>query len=159
MPRLASEVEATSYMRLLCLGGPKDGKTCTVLKSAIGMTYVINSDDKFSLRPALEFTDEFEFDMALGDNLRDIEKCITAAREGVKEGRYQTILWDTITEYCRRVEDVFAAVVRQGKPVRLSPEHVEAKWVPPEAAETLVAFDGCKEGIRRAVAKVSSLLK
>ena len=57
------------------------------------------------------------------------------------------------------VEDVFAAVVRQGKPVRLSPEHVEAKWVPPEAAETLVAFDGCKEGIRRAVAKVSSLLK
>jgi len=108
MPRLASEVEATSYMRLLCLGGPKDGKTCTVLKSAIGMTYVINSDDKFSLRPALEFTDEFEFDMALGDNLRDIEKCITAAREGVKEGRYQTILWDTITEYCRRAEDVFA---------------------------------------------------
>lgn len=118
MPIPASEVEAISFMHLLVLGGPKDGKTCTVLSTAPGFCYVINSDDKSSLRPALEFTEEFEFDLALGDNLRDIEKCIFAAREGVKEGRYQTIIWDTITEYCRRVEAIFARATEnaEGEP-------------------------------------------
>jgi AAA domain len=115
MPRPSSEVEATSYLRLLVLGRPKDGKTCTVLKSAPGFTYVINSDDRYSLRPVLEFTDEFEFDLALGDNLRDIEKCIAAARDGVKSGKYQTVVWDTITKYCWRAEDVFAAASANGK--------------------------------------------
>lgn len=114
MPRPASEIEAAGFLRLLVLGSPKSGKTCTVLKSAIGFTYVINSDDKFSLRPALDFTDEFDFDMALGDNLRDIEKCIAAARDGVKAGKYQTIVWDTITKYCWRAEQVFAKATENG---------------------------------------------
>jgi 8-oxo-dGTP pyrophosphatase MutT (NUDIX family) len=51
-------------------------------------------------------------------------------------------------------ETVFAAVVRPGKPVRLSPEHVESKWVAVEEAIALVAYDGCKEAVRRAVAAV-----
>ena len=54
----------------------------------------------------------------------------------------------------RFVETVFAAVVRPGARVRLSHEHVEAKWVAPEEAVRIVAFDGCKEGVRRAVAAV-----
>jgi hypothetical protein len=115
VPRPASEVEASSYLRLLVLGSPKSGKTCTVLKSAIGRTYVVNSDDKYSLRPALQFTDDFEFDLALGDNLRDIEKCIAAAREGVKSGKYQTILWDTLTKYCWRAEQVFSSASENAK--------------------------------------------
>lgn len=95
-------------MRALILGAPKSGKSCTVIKSAVGFSYVINSDDRYSLRPVLDFTDQFEYDVALGDNLRDIEKCIHAAREGVKAGKYQTIIWDTITKYVWRAEDVFA---------------------------------------------------
>jgi hypothetical protein len=51
-------------------------------------------------------------------------------------------------------ETVFAAVVRPGKPVRLSREHVESKWVAVEEAIALVAYDGCKEAVRRAVAAV-----
>lgn len=108
MPRKASEIEACSYLRLLILGAPKNGKTTTVLKSAMGTSYVINSDDEHSLRPALQFTDDFDFDVCLGNDVREIEKAIHVAREGVKEGRYQTILWDTITKYCWRVEEVFA---------------------------------------------------
>jgi len=54
----------------------------------------------------------------------------------------------------RFVEPVFAAVVRPGARVRLSHEHVEAKWVGPEDAVRMVAFDGCKEGIRRAILAV-----
>lgn len=52
------------------------------------------------------------------------------------------------------VESVWAAVVRPGSPVRLSHEHVESQWVRVEEAIALVAFDGCKEGVRRAVAAV-----
>lgn len=108
MPRRASEIEACSYLRLLVLGSPKVGKSTTILKSAIGTSYVINSDDEFSLRPALQFTDDFDFDLVFGNNLSDIEKAIHAAREGVKAGQYQTIIWDTITKYCWRAEEVFA---------------------------------------------------
>ena len=51
-------------------------------------------------------------------------------------------------------ETVFAAVVRPGARIRLSQEHVDAKWVAPDAAVAMVAFDGCKEGVRRALAAV-----
>lgn len=108
MPRKASDIEACSYLRLLVLGSPKVGKSTTILKSAIGTSYVINSDDEFSLRPATQFTDDFDYDLVFGTNTQDIEKAIHCAKEGVKEGRYQTIIWDTITKYCWRVEDVFA---------------------------------------------------
>lgn len=57
------------------------------------------------------------------------------------------------------VEEVFAAVVRLGHPVRLSHEHVESKWVAPKVAIELVAHEGCKEGIRHAVDAVGRLLK
>lgn len=114
MPHPASEVEASNFLRLLVLGSPKSGKSCTVIKSAPGFIYVINSDDRYSLKPVLDFTDEFEFDVALGDNLRDIEKAIHAAREGVKAGTYQTIVWDTITKYCWRAEDIFAKATENG---------------------------------------------
>lgn len=107
MPRTAAEVEGRSFLNLLVLGSPKSGKTCTVIGTAIGSCYVINSDALHNLNPALEFNNEFEWDLALGNNVRDIENCISAAKKGVAEGRYQTIVWDTITEYCRRIHDVF----------------------------------------------------
>ena len=57
------------------------------------------------------------------------------------------------------VESVWAAVVRPGARVRLSHEHVESKWVAAEDAVALVAFDGCKEGVRRALAAVEPTSK
>lgn len=107
MPRPATEIESCSFARWLILGDAKVGKTCTVLKSCIGRAYVICSDDKYSLHPATEFTTNFDYDYAFGDNPRDIEKCIHEAAKGVKEGRYQTIVWDTITKYCYRATQFF----------------------------------------------------
>jgi len=51
-------------------------------------------------------------------------------------------------------ESVWAAVVRPGKQVRLSREHVESRWVSAAQAVEMVAFDGCKEAVRRALAAV-----
>ena len=51
-------------------------------------------------------------------------------------------------------ESVWAAVVRPGRQVRLSGEHVESRWVTAAQAIEMVAFDGCKEAVRRAVAAV-----
>ena len=51
-------------------------------------------------------------------------------------------------------ESVWAAVVRPGKAFKLSDEHVEGKWVGVSEAVALVAFDGCKEAVRRAVLAV-----
>lgn len=118
MPHAASEISAAEFMRLLVLGSPKAGKSCSVIGTAPGFSYVINSDDKNSLRPVLEFSEEFEFDMVLGDNLRDIEKALATARDGVKSGKYQTIIWDTITKYCWRAEKIFAKATenKDGEP-------------------------------------------
>jgi|SRR5882757_3023975 len=114
----ADDIEDISYLHLLVLGSAKSGKSCTVVKSAPKGVYVINSDLRDSLRPVTDFTTEFDWDYAPGTNLRDIEICIANAREGVKAGTYQTIVWDTITEYCRRVEEVFAAptINKDGEP-------------------------------------------
>ena len=57
------------------------------------------------------------------------------------------------------VESVWAAVVRPGAKVHLSHEHVESKWVGATEAVALVAFEGCKEGVRRAVAAVEDASK
>lgn len=56
-------------------------------------------------------------------------------------------------------ESVWAAVARLGRPVHLSAEHVEAQWVAPDTAVDMVAFEGCKEGVRRAVRTVEGLLR
>lgn len=55
-------------------------------------------------------------------------------------------------------ENVFAAVVRQGAPVRLSREHVDYRWVEPTAAAEMVAFDGCKRGVLEATRAVEGRL-
>jgi 8-oxo-dGTP pyrophosphatase MutT (NUDIX family) len=56
-------------------------------------------------------------------------------------------------------ERVFAAVIPQGRPVRLSEEHVEAKWVSPAEAVELVAFEGCKKGVKSALEAVEARLR
>lgn len=114
MPNPSTAVEASSFLRLLVLGGPKVGKTHTVIASCEKPCYVINSDDKFSLKPAARVCD-FTWDLALGSDVQAIESCIHEARVGVKEGRYKTIVWDTLTKYAGRVEDVYAAASANSK--------------------------------------------
>jgi hypothetical protein len=79
--------------------------------------YVINSDDQFSLKPAARVR-EFTWDLALGKDAQGIETCLHEARTGVKEGRYKTIVWDTISRYSDRIQEVYAAASAnaQGEP-------------------------------------------
>lgn len=106
-------MEASSYLRLLVLGAPKSGKTHTILATCEKPTYVINSDDQFSLKPAARVC-QFKWDLALGKDPNEIEKCIQEARRGVKEGEYKTIVWDTISRYSDRVVEAYAAATANG---------------------------------------------
>jgi hypothetical protein len=40
----------------------------------------------------------------LVDHPQTFENAYAAARKGVKEGTYQTVIWDTVTEYGRKVQ-------------------------------------------------------
>jgi peroxiredoxin len=108
MPIDSKDLAAASYLRLLVMGPPKVGKTTVCVGTAPeGGVYVVNSDDKSSLRPAQRVR-TFTCDHCLGTDLQAIENALKEARTGVKEGRYGTIVWDTITKYAARVEEVFA---------------------------------------------------
>ncbi len=111
MPQSSDAVEASSYLRLLVLGAPKSGKTHTCISTAEGPIYVINSDDQYSLRPAARVC-KFTWDLALGKDAQGIEACLHEARVGVKEGRYKTIVWDTISRYSDRIQEVYADATR-----------------------------------------------
>ncbi len=106
MAQQSSAVESPPYLRLLVLGAPKCGKSQTCISTAEGPVFVINSDDQYSLRPAARVC-TFEWEMALGKDIQGIEKCLHEARTGVKEGRYKTIVWDTISRYSDRVQELF----------------------------------------------------
>ncbi len=111
MPQSSADVESSSFLRLLVLGAPKCGKTHTCIATAEGPVYVINSDDQYSLKPAARVCN-FSWDLALGRDAQGIEACIREARLGVKEGRYKTIVWDTMTRYSDRIVDVYADATR-----------------------------------------------
>jgi hypothetical protein len=118
MPFSASEVESSSYLRLLVLGGPKVGKTRTVIQSAPGPSYVINCDDQFSLKPAAVVRSDFVWDLVTGEDatiFQKMENAIGEARRGVKEGKYKTVVWDTLTYYAQRIELVLAGATDTGK--------------------------------------------
>lgn len=129
MPLASSSLAGQSFARLIVLGAPKVGKTTTCAKTSPGGVYVINSDDEFALRPAATAGAEFTYDTALGSehDLGAIERAIREAQKGVKEGRYRTIIWDTVTRYAARAEDVFAAASAGGSgkpdPRRWYPAH------------------------------------
>src|SRR4051812_41544453 len=101
VPNPSSAVESSTYLRLLVMGAPKSGKTQTCISTAPGPVYVINSDDEYSLKPAARVC-QFTWDLALGKDAQTIEKALHEARTGVKEGRYKTIVWDTMTRYSDR---------------------------------------------------------
>ena len=56
-------------------------------------------------------------------------------------------------------ESVWVAVIPLGVDPKLSHEHVDFRWVSPGEAIEAVAYDGCKEGVRRAVAAIEAKLR
>ncbi len=56
-------------------------------------------------------------------------------------------------------ETLWAAIVPLGAPVKLSPEHVDSRWVSGAEAVEMVAHDGCKEGVRLALGAIEARLR
>lgn len=106
-------------LRLLVLGPPKVGKTTTCITTAPGPVYVINSDDSEALRSAALMPGAaFTYDNAFGDDLQAMQKAIIEASEGAKAGKYRTIVWDTLTLFAQRLEQLCldATATKSGEP-------------------------------------------
>jgi hypothetical protein len=110
MPQLASAIEADPYLRCLILGAPKAGKSTCAISTAPDPVYVINCDDSATaLHPAVRFMKKnyprkrpFEWDLV--KTWDDMDRAVKTAREGVKEGKYKTIVLDTISSFSTKLE-------------------------------------------------------
>ena len=103
MPRAASEIAANTRLRLLVLGAPKIGKSCQVIGSCPKPAYVINCDQEDSLIPVARRTTDFDWDYVKDADAMEI--ALKEARKGVKEGRYKTVVLDTLSSYATRLEE------------------------------------------------------
>lgn len=108
MPHAASELDAFDKLRLLVLGGQKQGKSCSVICTAPGPVYVINCDQAGALRPVKRRgqmlglpKDFFVYDFVRSPN--EMEKALRTAYDGAKAGDFQTVVLDTISSYSRRL--------------------------------------------------------
>ena len=104
MPQPASALGKFNYLRLLVLGFPKSGKTTCCVTTAPGSdpadkgrVYVINCDQKDSLKPAQRRNERFLWDYV--EDPEDMDKCLYEARKGVKAGEIETVILDTISGY------------------------------------------------------------
>lgn len=113
MPKSAAELENSSFLRLLVLGGPKVGKSTTCITTAPGNGYVINCDQKESLAGAVSLMKErsiplekFEWDFCNGKGIfSQLENVLVAARKGIEEKKYSWVLLDTLTLLSKQFED------------------------------------------------------
>jgi hypothetical protein len=110
----ASEVASEMYLRLFVMGAPKVGKTRTCVTTCERGVLLINCDDKGAIRPAaqnwkrrdgeLGVVAGDEFDVEHVYDLNDMERAISVARKGVKQGRYRTVVVDPITTYADNIQ-------------------------------------------------------
>lgn len=111
MPLTAADVKSSSYLRLLIMGDPKVGKTHCTLATCEKPAYVINCDDASALLPATKVTSDFSWDLVASPDMGIFQKMQNAlheAHKGVKEGRYKTIIVDTLSSYAQRIEPILA---------------------------------------------------
>jgi AAA domain len=103
MPKPATAISRDPFLRCLILGSPKVGKSSTVISTAPGMVYVINADGRDeALLGARRRSSNFEFDNVRSDS--EMEQAVKIAKEGAKEGRYKTIVVDTLSSYAAALE-------------------------------------------------------
>lgn len=108
------DLAGSSFHRLLILGAPKDGKTYTALCSAAGAKkegtaeiLLINSDDSKAWQAARDDGWRFDVLFAPGKNPQEMVDAIALARAAIAEGRYRSVIWDTLSKYSWRVLEAF----------------------------------------------------
>jgi hypothetical protein len=97
MPQPASALESCLYTRLLVMGGAKVGKSTTVISTSPSPVHVIECDPVESLKGAGRRTRDFEFDLV--KDWDSMQTAIKYSREGVKAGKYKTIVLDSLTTF------------------------------------------------------------
>jgi len=105
-PRLvamkASDMTGPVFLRLLVMGWQKIGKSCCVISTAPGPVYVINTDQPTSLEPVLDFNRDFLHNYVKSS--MEMNDALEVARQLVKSGEVQTVVWDTMSGYSPVVE-------------------------------------------------------
>lgn len=108
MPQTLEALESTTYLRALVYGIPFSGKTHTCISTCEGPAYVICPDGASNLIPAKNAGAVFEWDVVEGNDagsvMQSMQRCIAAARAGVRDGKYKTIVVDTVSSYSERLE-------------------------------------------------------
>jgi hypothetical protein len=104
MPQSSETIQADPYLRALIMGAPKVGKSSSIISTSPA-PYVINCDlIDSALAGAKRFSKRsFDFDPCKGWS--DMETCWKYAKDGVKEGKYKTIIVDTLSSWAGRVEE------------------------------------------------------
>jgi hypothetical protein len=112
MPIPATDVAKLDFLSLLVIGPVRVGKTTTCLSTgqSLGHWYVFCADAADRLRPASEVTSGFTYDEVNSSDgsrlLAQFELAMAECLKGIKEGRYQGAMFDTITSFSA---DLFAA--------------------------------------------------
>ena len=123
----SADLPDEAYHRLLVMGDPKDGKTYTSVSTCEGPCLVINSDDKYSLQKVKDAGFTFDMIFVDGNDPQKMFDAIVLVRKAVKEGRYRTVIWDTLSVYSRRSCIVYEDATRNAQGLsdgrRYYPQH------------------------------------
>lgn len=108
MPQTLEALESASFLRALVYGVPFAGKTHTCVSTCESPAYVICPDGASNLIPAKNAGAVFEWDVVEGQDagsvMQSMQRCIASARSGVRDGKYKTIIVDTVSSYSERLE-------------------------------------------------------
>ena len=115
VPLSAADIDGPSFLRMMVLGFSKAGKSTQVVSTAPGPVYVINSDQKEALVPVTRFCSDFLHNHVISSQA--MNEAIELARQLVKEGKVQTVVWDTISGFSPYLEaEAFASTLtKDGK--------------------------------------------
>lgn len=93
------------FLKLLLLGPAKAGKTtCAVRTAPDGGVFVINSDQEEAISLPVQGARPFDEYPSIVETPQAFERAFQVAKKGVADGKYSTIVWDTVTEYARKLE-------------------------------------------------------
>lgn len=104
MPQPATAIDRDAFLRVYIMGAPKIGKSTSIISTAPSPVYVINCDDsKTALQGARRRTTRFEWDLVR--NWDEMQTAVKTARDGVKAGKYKTIVVDTFSAFAAKLEE------------------------------------------------------
>jgi hypothetical protein len=112
MPQPSSSLGSESHLKTLVVGEPKFGKSTCVISTAPGPVYVITADDKSSMAGAHR---RAKFDWDIVNSWEQMDRALRDAREGVKAGKYNTVVLDGLTRFSDLLSEQCLASTDNGK--------------------------------------------